>query len=1208
MNKQAIVRLSKISLVVLSIISVLTLTLMASFSQATTYSTSNSTTLTFVATTTPQAHFLTIVNSSVLQSANLTITYSSLSLGGWDIYLNGFFIGNVTGTDTSPKNFSVGILQNLTTNNNITYVPEVATTGTIDSLNIGYVDSTSYPINITPVLTPNGTTSNSSVIISYNVSNGQMNSSKFSWDGINYSLYDNFLVLFYNFDNRSSLGENDSRVVDISRYSNNGTIIGGSNISWTSNGYFNGAYNFSGKANFINITSENVLENNPSQTICIWFKPDKFGNFAGLVGDRYSSADDNYTQITIRSTNATESSCKKNTVAVQIATDSGFRVSNRTWYNICSTFNSTGIRQYVNGVFDKAVSGDCSNISNTVAPRIGSYFDDASTDRRFNGSIDSLIIFNRTLSANEIYTLYNSQLTKYDINNWTFYSNQTLNYSTSKINSSSLTYANNYYLCSSNSTSDICSSSQTITQTIVNKNISALFSNSVGNVRTDFYGMNIQTPNRIVGVLALDLTCDGVDDSNLDTTWSKTTILNSRMNYNRYDISLGSYYSGVNNLGFEEWQNTSVGFLNSTGSPHTAGTRGWSISSASNANVTVYRTTDVHSGNYALQVNSSGGTGGSYVWRTQSFKQGDIYNFSIWLKGSGSVILAIKNSSNTAYQSSSSITLTSSFVQYSTTYNVTEASQTFYIMVDDLKTWENVTMDDFVVTVNGVQNNWWQTGNDTSYKEAIQWNYDNSQRMLLILDYMPTFLANWSDPNCEGYSGNSTGDSTCMPYSWDIWKNITENTVSRFTNSNISLQSIIDIEIWNEPYGNLGNYSYDSIPLALAYVQLANHSYNAIKGYNPNMKVFIPSGFQMTTTPNIFNTVFSNLSGRFDGITTHPYAGSYKTSNNMYNYLTNITNTCISLGGGDGCNRIIASEWETYNERNISNGQSDDFKSELAMAYQSVLNWNPSNTSMQLYHYLDTTSYFSCSSLYPEYPAFFSAVSPAGLDNSTPTYYPPYNITKNFATYCPSGGIVYNSSSDDSTIKTVTCRDRAVYNIIVINTDTSSKNLTINNINSSILNLTDINGNVYPVVSNSVSLGILDGYGISYLTYGVNLPAGNGNTNSGGTTTVDTNSTTLQTQYANKICIDTKTFLSSQAKEGNQFSEIPIGETKNFITQTASKYGLPESIISMFVYSYNSKCNDEYPVPPWTWLKSHGLAILIVCGIGLIVLQTIRRM
>ncbi len=55
----------------------------------------------------------------------------------------------------------------------------------------------------------------------------------YNWDGDNFTFYNDSLLLMMNFDNVSTLGENDTYVVDHSKYGNNGTDSGGSVVNTT---------------------------------------------------------------------------------------------------------------------------------------------------------------------------------------------------------------------------------------------------------------------------------------------------------------------------------------------------------------------------------------------------------------------------------------------------------------------------------------------------------------------------------------------------------------------------------------------------------------------------------------------------------------------------------------------------------------------------------------------------------------------------------------------------------------------------------------------------------------------------------------------------------------------------------------------------------------------------------------------------------------
>jgi hypothetical protein len=96
---------------------------------------------------------------------------------------------------------------------------------------------------------------------------------------------------------------------------------------------------------------------------------------------------------------------------------------------------------------------------------------------------------------------------------------------------------------------------------------------------------------------------------------------------------------------------------------------------------------------------------------------------------------------------------------------------------------------------------------------------------------------------------------------------------------------------------------------------------------------------------------------------------------------------------------------------------------------------------------------------------------------------------------CPAGSTVYSSSSDDDTIKTVSCKKGLQRSLIVINTDTVSKNVSVNLTNSGISTLSNYLDNSETfTASGSTNLGIMDSYqeggsnNILYLTEDLQSP------------------------------------------------------------------------------------------------------------------------
>ena len=73
----------------------------------------------------------------------------------------------------------------------------------------------------------------------------------FNWQGTNYSLYDEDLILMLNLNNNSALGENDSLVYDSSRGGHNGTVT---SATFTTQGKYQGGYSFDADDEYINLS------------------------------------------------------------------------------------------------------------------------------------------------------------------------------------------------------------------------------------------------------------------------------------------------------------------------------------------------------------------------------------------------------------------------------------------------------------------------------------------------------------------------------------------------------------------------------------------------------------------------------------------------------------------------------------------------------------------------------------------------------------------------------------------------------------------------------------------------------------------------------------------------------------------------------------------------------------------------------------------
>ncbi len=132
---------------------------------------------------------------------------------------------------------------------------------------IGFISATPYILFVNPTPADGTQDTGSSLTINSTIT-GVSNLLKFvfNWQGTNYSLYDEDLILMLNLNNNSNLGENDGLVYDSSRGGHNGTVLGGA--EYITSGKYAGAYNFTGGQG-INISAHEDF-NVDEFTISMW--------------------------------------------------------------------------------------------------------------------------------------------------------------------------------------------------------------------------------------------------------------------------------------------------------------------------------------------------------------------------------------------------------------------------------------------------------------------------------------------------------------------------------------------------------------------------------------------------------------------------------------------------------------------------------------------------------------------------------------------------------------------------------------------------------------------------------------------------------------------------------------------------------------------------------------------------------------------------
>jgi len=342
-------------------------------------------------------------------TTNFSNTYSTLN-ASYVVPTEGVYKWNCLGTDTfGNQNWS------MIGNYSVTYNARAA---------IAFVN---------PTILNNTLTTNTSVVINVSVLNEtDLKQFIWNWNGTNYSMYNDSLVLMMNFDNVSALGENATHVKDLSKWGNNGTISG---ATWNSSGRYQGAYSFDGLDDYVSVTDASSLDYR-DMTISVWVKPSGFGcPVAPYCENMIVGKDDvgSNREFTFGTTNATY----KNVLSFDHwfsggshnAVTSTTNITVDGWYQLVGSIQSNGVFTiYVNGVNESSAITTENLANKAVNLTIGKRHE-SSYPYPFNGTIDEVRIWNRSLSGAEVKQQYYSNLYKFDVDKWAFYTNQTLNIS-----------------------------------------------------------------------------------------------------------------------------------------------------------------------------------------------------------------------------------------------------------------------------------------------------------------------------------------------------------------------------------------------------------------------------------------------------------------------------------------------------------------------------------------------------------------------------------------------------------------------------------------------------------------------------------------------------------------------------------------------------------------------------------------------------------
>lgn len=408
----------------------------------------------------------------------------------------------------------------------------------------------------------NFVTSSNTVNVNYSFS--MLNSEpptqiKYTFNTASFDYLKNLLV-FLNFDNRSTLLENDSLSIDLSGNNHNATCSGFVCPVTTTIGkyggsrYWNGTQGQEMKVSYD--ASKPYFTRYSNWTVTLWYNQSSgsrrlfsFGNSSSL-GRFYVVADNTSNSIL---TYSSSSSFRQSVLNV---------VTWNSWQHLAISYDGINnmTRIYLNGV-------DVTNYTYETGlywPNMSCHVCDFYVGYRWAtyplGQIDEVMLFNESLNATQIYTIYNSQLTKLDAQNWTL-SVTNNDIGTTQLNQTNLSAIYFFSLNISNSSSSVLSNGS-VTQYLPVTYAAITMSNSATKtINPYFYGTNTH------GVWGsefswIDTDGDGTNDEPSNYTWHRNAMQASNLTILRVDSNL-EYLANANRT-FKNVTYNNVANINTT--------------------------------------------------------------------------------------------------------------------------------------------------------------------------------------------------------------------------------------------------------------------------------------------------------------------------------------------------------------------------------------------------------------------------------------------------------------------------------------------------------------------------------------------------------------------------------------------------------------------------------------------------------------------
>jgi hypothetical protein len=192
-----------------------------------------------------------------------------------------------------------------------------------------------------------------------------------------------------------------TQILDGTGNGNNGTLTG--SPTWVP-GHTGLALNLNGSSQYAIVTDNASLDITNNITLSAWIKPSKVGT-QGVIKKTLGSAAGNGYELSLATTGYVFT--RFGGAANRLDSVTPYPTDGNTWMHIAATYDGTNIRMYINGIENSSRPYSLPIVANTTNLGIGV---DPTPQNYYQGVLDDLRIYNRPLSAAEIYLLYSNNI------------------------------------------------------------------------------------------------------------------------------------------------------------------------------------------------------------------------------------------------------------------------------------------------------------------------------------------------------------------------------------------------------------------------------------------------------------------------------------------------------------------------------------------------------------------------------------------------------------------------------------------------------------------------------------------------------------------------------------------------------------------------------------------------------------------------------